>query len=78
MFKSKALLKKRIERLEEDARNRESYISSLHTALRTAKDNTDKLLEDTKALMEENKKLLQENVDLLLRMRKILKDDERK
>ena len=78
MFESKALLKKRIEILKEDARNRESYISELLTALRIGKDSYDKLSEDAKALMEENKKLHQENVDLLLRMRKILKDDERK
>ena len=78
MFESKALLKKRIEILKEDARNRESYISELLTALRIGKDSYDKLSDDAKALMEENKKLHQENVDLLLRMRKILKDDERK
>lgn len=77
MFESKAL-KKKIVQLEKEAYKRESYISELHTALRISKDSYNKLSEDAKALMEENKQLHQENVDLLLQMRKILKDDERK
>ena len=78
MFESKALLKKKIEELKEDARKRELYISDMHSVHSKLEDGIRDLGIDNYELKEKNKQLLQENVDLLLRMRKILKDEVRK
>ena len=78
MFESKAVLKKKIEQLIEEAHKRELYISDMHIVQSKLEDGIRDLRMGNYELTEKNKQLLQENVDLLLRMRKILKDDERK